>query len=143
VNRKIPFLPTWLLLALPLAAFAEDSFEQKLIKATLPECQAAIDRYCHDVTPGDLRVTACLYARSDKLDGTCVAALGESLERLQHLVAKTGYLYKVCRQDLHKFCKTTLPGDGRTLSCLEEKKEFISEACNQALSDTGARALVD
>ena len=50
-------------------------------------CQAEIETYCKDVTPGEARIMACLYAHEDKLSERCKCALYEAscqLERAVH-----------------------------------------------------------
>ncbi len=37
--------------------------------------QDDLETYCKNVTPGEQRILACLYAHEDKLSGRCVYAL--------------------------------------------------------------------
>jgi hypothetical protein len=48
-----------------------------------PACERAAARYCPRVAPGDGRVFACLYARSDRVDARCSAAARALLARGQ------------------------------------------------------------
>ncbi len=45
-------------------------------------CQAEIETYCKDVTPGEARILACLYAHEDKLPERCLYALYEASGQL-------------------------------------------------------------
>jgi hypothetical protein len=45
-------------------------------------CQAEIETYCKDVTPGQARILACLYAHEDKLPERCLYALYEASGQL-------------------------------------------------------------
>lgn len=42
------------------------------------ECQTEIETYCKDVTPGEARILACLYAHEDKLPERCRYAFYEA-----------------------------------------------------------------
>jgi hypothetical protein len=46
-----------------------------------PACMAAAARFCPEVRPGDGRVLACLYARSDRLDSACSSAARHAVGR--------------------------------------------------------------
>ena len=43
--------------------------------------EAELETYCKDVTPGDGRILACLYAHGDKLSGQCEYALYDAAEQ--------------------------------------------------------------
>jgi hypothetical protein len=45
--------------------------QQNLVESVVNGCKAELDTYCKDVTPGEGRILACLYARNDKLSGKC------------------------------------------------------------------------
>jgi hypothetical protein len=49
--------------------------QQSLVETVANGCKNEIETYCNDVTPGEGRVLACLYAYSDKLSSTCEYAL--------------------------------------------------------------------
>ena len=46
-------------------------------------CEAAITTTCKDVTPGEGRILACLYAHGDKLSGKCEYALYDAAIQLE------------------------------------------------------------
>jgi hypothetical protein len=46
-------------------------------------CRAEIETYCKDVTPGEARILACLYAHEDKLPERCLYALYEASGQLE------------------------------------------------------------
>lgn len=52
------------------------------------QCQAEIEAYCKDVTPGEARILACLYAHGDKLPERCRYALYEASVQLEHSVKR-------------------------------------------------------
>ncbi len=43
--------------------------QESLIETVANGCKAEIEKYCKNVTPGQGRVLACLYAYEDKLSG--------------------------------------------------------------------------
>ncbi|MGB3648599.1 MAG: cysteine rich repeat-containing protein, partial [Desulfobulbales bacterium] len=44
---------------------------QDLVETVAKGCEKELTSYCKDVTPGEGRILACLYAHSDKLSGKC------------------------------------------------------------------------
>jgi hypothetical protein len=56
---------------------------QSLIDTVATGCKDELEKYCVDVTPGDGRVLACLYAYGDKLSGKCEWALYDASVQLQ------------------------------------------------------------
>lgn len=50
------------------------------------ECRAEIKTYCKDVTPGEARILACLYAHEDKLPGRCRYAFYKASYQLERLL---------------------------------------------------------
>ena len=58
--------------------------EQSLVETVANGCKAEIETYCKDVTPGQGRMLACLYAHSDKLSGKCEYALYDAGHDCQH-----------------------------------------------------------
>lgn len=102
-------------------------------------CEQELQTYCKDVTPGEGRVLACLYAHSDKLSGRCEFALYDAAAQLERAVAALTYVANECEDDLDKFCANVPAGEGRLLDCLEKNKEKITKRCTQALKDVGLK----
>ena len=50
-------------------------------------CSSELARYCAEVTPGEGRLLACLYAHGDKLAGQCDYALYDAAVRLEQAVS--------------------------------------------------------
>lgn len=112
---------------------------ENLVETVAKGCEKELTSYCKDVTPGEGRVLACLYAHSDKLSGQCEFALYDAAVQLERFVAALAYLANECDEDLDKFCSGVAAGEGRLLKCLDENSEKISERCTQALKDVGAK----
>lgn len=117
------------------SAWAADNVIDTVAKG----CEKELTTYCKDVTPGEGRVLACLFAFSDKLTGQCEYALYDAAAQLERFVAALGYVANECDADLDKFCADVAVGEGRLLSCLDENASKISERCTQALKDVGAK----
>jgi hypothetical protein len=101
-------------------------------------CEKELTSYCKDVTPGEGRVLACLYAFSDKLSGQCEYALYDAAVQLERFVAALTYVANECDADMAKYCADIAVGEGRVLKCLDDNAEKISARCTQALKDVGA-----
>ncbi|HXY61878.1 MAG TPA: cysteine rich repeat-containing protein [Nitrospirota bacterium] len=114
--------------------------EQKGITATVQEgCKQELDTYCKEVTPGEGRVLACLYAFQDKLSDRCEYALYDAAARLEKAVNALKYAASQCKHDLNTFCSQVQPGEGRLLQCLDKNSAKVSAKCKQALKDTGLK----
>jgi hypothetical protein len=112
---------------------------QDLVETVAKGCEKELTSYCKDVTPGEGRILACLYAHSDKLSGQCEFALYDAAVQLERFVAALAYVATECNDDLDKFCSGVVAGEGRLLKCLDENSDKISERCTQALKDVGAK----
>ena len=121
------------LVAMPVAA------EQDLVKSVAQGCKAELETYCKDVTPGDGRILACLYAHGDKLSGQCEYALYDAAVQLERAVAALAYVANECADDLDQYCSEVAIGQGRLLKCLEKNDKKVSQRCKQALKDVGAK----
>ena len=117
------------------SAWAADNVIDTVAKG----CEKELTTYCKDVTPGEGRVLACLFAFSDKLTGQCEYALYDAAVQLERFVAALSYVANECDADLEKFCADVAVGEGRLLNCLDENANKISERCTQALKDIGAK----
>jgi hypothetical protein len=112
---------------------------ETLVETVANGCEKELTSYCKDVTPGEGRVLACLYAHSDKLSGKCEYALYDAAAQLERFVAALSYLANECSEDLDKFCADVAIGEGRLLKCLDENSAKISGRCTEALKDVGAK----
>ncbi len=110
-----------------------------VVETVAKGCEKELTSYCKDVTPGEGRILACLYAHSDKLTGQCEYALYDAAVQLERFVAALSYIANECDADLEKFCAEVAVGEGRVLKCLDDNAEKISTRCTQALKDVGAK----
>ena len=121
------------LIAMPVAA------EQNLVQTVVEGCKVELETYCKDVTPGDGRILACLYARSDKLSGKCEYALYDAAAQLERAVAALAYVVNECADDLEQHCSGVAAGEGRLLECLEKNDKNVSGRCKDAIKDVGLK----
>ncbi|MGA6927242.1 MAG: cysteine rich repeat-containing protein [Desulfosarcina sp.] len=113
--------------------------QESLVETVANGCQPELDAYCKDVTPGQGRVLACLYARSDKLSGKCEYALYDAAAQLERAVAALSYVVNECAEDLDQFCMDVPAGEGRLKNCLEKNDKKVSSRCKDAMKQVGLK----
>jgi len=116
-------------------AQAADSLVDSLKKA----CNKELTTFCKGVVPGEGRILACLYAFEDKVSDKCVYALYDASLQLEQAVAAVKFAATQCKDDLHKFCANVKVGQGRALACLHQNEKDVSQACKDALKQTGLK----
>ena len=112
---------------------------QSLLQSVATGCKAELESYCKDVTPGEGRILACLFARGDKLSGRCEYALYDAAAQLERAVAALTYVANECAGDLDRHCSDVAVGQGRLIECLEKNEKKVSQRCKQAFKDVGAK----
>jgi hypothetical protein len=112
---------------------------QSLVETVANGCKVEIETYCSQVTPGEGRILACLYAHEDKLSSKCEYALYDAAAQLERAVAALSYVANECGPDLQKYCESIAPGKGRLLNCLEKHDKQVSKRCKQAIKDVGLK----
>jgi Cysteine rich repeat len=113
--------------------------QETLIDTVANGCKTEITTYCKEVTPGEGRILACLYAYEDKLSGQCEYALYDAAARLERAVAALTYVAKECEADIVANCSGVKAGEGRVLQCLEKNEAKVSKRCKGALKDVGLK----
>ena len=108
-----------------------------LVESVAKGCEHEITTYCKEVTPGEGRVLACLYAHEDKLSGQCEYALYDAAAQLERALTALTYVANECRDDLMTYCADIKPGEVRLLQCLDKNDAKVSKRCKQAMKDTG------
>ena len=112
---------------------------QGLVETVANGCKMEIEKYCSQVTPGQGRILACLYAHEDKLSAKCEYALYDAAVQLERAVAALSYVANECNTDLEKYCESIEPGEGRLLDCLDKHDKQVSKRCKQAIKDVGLK----
>jgi phytoene/squalene synthetase len=113
--------------------------QEGLVESVLTGCKTELEKYCSNVTPGEGRVLACLYAYEDKLSGRCEYALYDAAAQLERAVAALSYVVNECSSDLKQYCTGVAAGEGRLLQCLEKNDAQVSQRCKQARKDVGLK----
>ena len=113
--------------------------QQSLVETVANGCKMEIEKYCSQVTPGQGRILACLYAHEDKLSAKCEYALYDAASQLERAVAALSYVANECNEDLDKFCESIEPGKERLLDCLDKHDKQVSKRCKQAIKDVGVK----
>ncbi|MEW6440099.1 MAG: cysteine rich repeat-containing protein [bacterium] len=129
-----------LMVAAPaLAGDPIQSMAQGVVDTFVTGCEQDIEKHCKDVTPGEQRILACLYAYQDKLSTRCEYALYDSAAQLERAVNALSYVANECREDLQTNCSSVQPGEGRLLECIKKNDAKVSTRCKQAISDVGLK----
>jgi hypothetical protein len=126
-------------IALVMAFGGGVAAQQTLVEGVAKSCEKELTTYCKDVTPGEGRSLACLYAYWEKLSDQCDYALYDAAAQLGRAVNALTYTMNECRDDLTTYCATILPGEGRLLQCIDKNEAKVSKRCKQALKDTGLK----
>ena len=126
-------------LAVLLLGFTGVNAGQGLVETVANGCKIEIEKYCSQVTPGQGRILACLYAHEDKLSAKCEYALYDAAAQLERAVAALSYVANECNEDLDKYCESIEPGKGRLLECLDKNDKQVSKRCKQAIKDVGLK----
>jgi hypothetical protein len=105
----------------------------------LQGCNSELVQFCPEVTPGDGRLLACLYAYGDKLSGQCEHALYDAAVRLERAIDAIAYVASECRAELETHCASVEVGEGRVAQCLKDHAAELSPGCDQALADVGVQ----
>jgi Cysteine rich repeat len=111
---------------------------QTLVEHVTQSCKTELTTYCSQVTPGENRVLACIYAHGDKLSGQCEKALYDAAAALERAINTIAYVANQCRSDIESKCAEVQPGQGRIAQCLADNKNSLSQTCSEALTDVGA-----
>ncbi|WP_051361477.1 cysteine rich repeat-containing protein [Desulfuromonas sp. TF] len=112
---------------------------QEAVGTFLEGCEKELTTWCKEVTPGEGRILACLYAYQDKLSPRCEYALYDAAAQLERALSALSYTVNECRDDLESYCAEVKPGEGRLLDCLRENEAKVSSRCKTALKDVGLK----
>jgi Cysteine rich repeat len=115
------------------AASAEDTVLTRVREA----CGTEIDRLCSNITRGNGRVIACLYAHQDEISHRCDYVLFDAAAQLQEIMGAMSRLQQVCQPDIELLCGAVKQGEGRLMQCLREKQMALSAPCHDAFEKVG------
>lgn len=121
--------------------FATSSFAlESLIESVAQGCEKELTQYCSQVTPGEGRILACLYAHEDKLSGQCEFALYDAAAQLERFISALTYVANECDEDLDTHCAAVEAGEGRLAKCLLDNKSKLRKRCAAAIEATDMTA---
>lgn len=135
MSKKIGVLVLGLVFLIVMPAAAG----QDLVQTVKDGCKAELESYCKDVTPGEGRILACLFAHQDKLSGKCEYALYDAAVQLERAVAALSYVVNECADDLDQHCSGIAAGEGRLLDCIEKNDKKVSSRCKDAMKEVGLK----
>lgn len=96
-------------------------------------CQQDLRTYCSNVTPGRMRVLACIYAHQDKLSANCLQSFYNNAPNFERGLLSTTRVGAACQADIQTHCANVAPGGGGIVACLRNAESQLSSACQQAL----------
>ena len=99
-------------------------------------CSDDIAKFCPDVKPGGGAIMDCLEKHETELSAACreheVKMHGKRGER-KEMVQEYAKLRKTCGVEMNKFCRSTKPGGGRIIDCLNSHEKDLSGLCSETL----------
>jgi hypothetical protein len=113
--------------------------QSPLGQQVLTGCSRELAQFCANVTPGEGRLLACLFAHEDHLSGQCEYALYDAAVRLERAVSAITYVATECRAELETHCAQVEMGEGRIAQCLKDHDSELGAGCDQALIDVGVK----
>ncbi len=136
-------MPTYLRRAftsLPIILMALVAGNERLAAQTIFEsCETDLKAYCSQVTPGNGRIVACLYAHEDTLSDNCDAATEDHSNLLDWFFESVRYVMDQCANDIQKHCADVAFGGGRIFSCLVEKTSSLTDGCKALVPEMSKR----
>ena len=130
--RKLKLTVGIIVAVIAAPAMAQDTLLEGVVRA----CEADINQYCSQVTPGEGRLLHCAAAHEDKLSGQCSYALYQAASLLEQLTMAIVYVASSCETEIETLCGDVMAGEGRILSCLEGNRDSLGATCATALQDT-------
>ena len=113
--------------------------QNPLAQQVLNGCSSELAEFCANVTPGEGRLLACLFAYEDKLSGKCEYALYDAAVRLERAINTIAYVATECRTELETHCAAVEMGEGRVAQCLKDHESELGQGCSQALTNVGLK----
>jgi hypothetical protein len=125
-----------ILIAGGLAVGSQAVAHDDMLDYLLDACEADLQQYCSQVTPGQGRILHCVAAHEDKLSSRCEYALYQASAILEQVTAAIVYVARSCETEIKSLCADVEAGEGRILGCLNENEAKVGDQCKQAIADT-------
>jgi hypothetical protein len=110
---------------------------QSLIDQLRDACGDEVRDLCADISPGNGRLVACLYANENQLAPRCSYVLYQASPHLGDMIAGLTRMANACRADVEQLCQDFQPGQGGIANCLRLRKAQVSAGCNEAIAASG------
>ncbi|MCK5359326.1 MAG: hypothetical protein KAJ95_01795 [Gammaproteobacteria bacterium] len=127
--KIMALLASLLVFSLPASALED------IVESVANGCDKELSTYCKDVTPGEGRILACLFAHSDKISGRCEYAVYDAAAQLERAVSALTFVANECGDDIENICAKVEAGEGRILTCLKTNEDKVAKRCKQAMKD--------
>lgn len=135
MNTVTRFLVAVGLLATAVSAMTAPASAQDVLNA----CAADIKKYCSQVTLGNGRMAACLYAHEDKLTDKCDVAVADAADQLDWFLSTVRDAIEACASDIEKHCAKVEAGQGRIFVCLKAKEAELTKTCKPVVTRISGR----
>ena len=130
------YIAVFYLFVMSLVSMNSASAMEALIESVATGCEKELTSFCAQVTPGEGRILACLYAHGDKVSGQCVFALYDAAAQLERFIGALTYVANECEEDLDTHCAAVEMGEGRIAQCLLDNKSKLNQRCATAIEQT-------
>jgi len=125
-----------------LFASAPAFAEQSLIDQLRDACGEEVRDLCTDISPGNGRLVACLYANENQLAPRCSYVLYQASPHLGDMIAGLTRMANACKADIESLCQDFQPGQGGIAKCLQLRKASVSAGCSEAIAASGIETKV-
>jgi hypothetical protein len=96
-------------------------------------CSKEINSHCRDVPDAYGQLLACVYGQQATLSPRCEGAVWGSLGRIGKVLAKDPNVLRYCDAEALQWCKETISGSGRLLSCFLLAHQMSSPLCKGSI----------
>ena len=100
-------------------------------------CKVEIELFCNQISPGNGRIIACLYANEDQLSTPCDYHLLRAAGELQDLMGALNQVAVGCKADIESKCSDQKGNKGGVVQCLKLQQKQLSTECRGAIEATG------
>jgi hypothetical protein len=114
---------------LNVPAPAKDRLHYRSLRAA---CSKEISQ-CRGVPDAYGQLLACVYEHEATLSPRCEAAVWGSLDRIGKVLAKDPNVLRYCDAEGLQWCKETISGSGRLLSCFLRAQQVFSPLCKGSI----------
>ena len=136
MSTRLPRIIAFLTITLIISAATTNRLAAQSI---FESCETDSKLYCDQVTPGNGRLFACLYAFEDKLSESCDAATEDQSNMLDWFFESVRFVMDRCADDIQKHCPGVSFGRGRIFSCLVEKTSSLTDNCKTLIPEMRKR----